>query len=82
MARRAAASDQYGRFELAEHFTEHHHHLLCTICGKVTDFTPSPAVERTVSRHLDDLAAAQGFELRSHRIDVLGICSECRRTTS
>jgi Fe2+ or Zn2+ uptake regulation protein len=78
VVRRVAGSDEFGRFELAEHLTEHHHHLLCTACGKVTDITPSPEFERAVSSHLEDLAAARGFELRSHRIDVLGVCSQCR----
>lgn len=76
--RRVAASDEFGRFELAEQLTEHHHHLLCTACGTVTDITPSREFERAVSSHLGDLAAAQGFELRGHRIDVLGVCCECR----
>jgi Fur family ferric uptake transcriptional regulator len=78
VVRRVAGSDEYGRFELAEQLTEHHHHLLCTVCGTVTDITPSPEFERAVSGHLDELARAEGFELRSHRIDVLGVCSRCR----
>lgn len=78
VVRRVAASDEYGRFELDEHLTAHHHHLLCTSCGRVTDIAASPVFERAVSSHLDDIAAAEGFEPRSHRIDVLGVCAACR----
>jgi Fe2+ or Zn2+ uptake regulation protein len=79
VVRRVAASDEFSRFELAENLTaHHHHHLLCTNCGRVTDVTPSPALEHAVSSQLDELAAAKGFEPRSHRIDVLGICAACR----
>src|SRR5580704_9826478 len=59
VVRRIAASDEFGRFELAEDLTEHHHHLLCTSCGRVIDVTPTPAFERTVDRMVGELAARQ-----------------------
>ncbi len=76
--RRVAANDEYARFELAEDLTEHHHHLLCTNCGNVSDITPTASFERTIARQLDFLAEAQGFEPHSHRVDVLGLCALCR----
>jgi Fur family ferric uptake transcriptional regulator len=78
VVRRIAASDEFARFELDEHLTEHHHHLICTTCGKVLDITPSPAFERTISRQLGQLAADNGFEPSSHLVDVLGTCADCR----
>ena len=75
---RVTGHDEFGRFELAEDLTEHHHHLLCTDCGKVIDITPSTSFERTVTRYLDDLATREGFAAHSHRVDVLGVCSDCR----
>jgi Fur family ferric uptake transcriptional regulator len=77
VVRRVAANDEFARFELAEDLTEHHHHLLCTNCGKVSDITPSSAFERTITQQLDQLADAQGFQLHSHRVDVLGLCDAC-----
>jgi Fur family transcriptional regulator, ferric uptake regulator len=76
--RRVAANDEYARFELAEDLTEHHHHLLCTNCGNVSDITPTASFERTIARQLDFLAEAQGFEPHSHRVDVLGLCALCQ----
>jgi Fur family ferric uptake transcriptional regulator len=73
----AAAGDEFARYELAEALTEHHHHLLCTVCGRVVDITPSPALERRVAAELDTLAEAAGFVVESHRIDVLGRCATC-----
>ncbi|MBV8462425.1 MAG: transcriptional repressor [Acidimicrobiales bacterium] len=78
VVRRVAANDEFARFELAEDLTEHHHHLLCVGCGRVTDVTPSPSFERQVRRTLDELADDQGFEPHSHRVDVLGLCAGCR----
>lgn len=74
----AAAGDEFARYELAEDLTEHHHHLLCVSCGRVIDITPSLSLERRVADELDELAGAAGFLVESHRIDVLGRCTECR----
>jgi Fur family transcriptional regulator, ferric uptake regulator len=78
VVRRVSAHDEYSRFELAEEITEHHHHLLCTSCGKVLDVTPTPAFEQAMAKYLDGLAAVNGFLGLDHRLDVLGSCSECR----
>jgi Fe2+ or Zn2+ uptake regulation protein len=77
VVRRIAAKDEFARFELAEDLTEHHHHLLCTICGRVIDVTPTPAFERTVAKMVHELAAQQGFRPASHALDVTGHCADC-----
>jgi Fur family transcriptional regulator, ferric uptake regulator len=78
LVRRVAANDEFARFELAEDLTEHHHHLHCVGCGDVIDFTPTEAFERHVARNVDRLAETEGFEPHSHRLDVLGLCSNCQ----
>ncbi|HEV3186678.1 MAG TPA: transcriptional repressor [Acidimicrobiales bacterium] len=80
VVRRIAASDEFARFELAEDLTHHHHHLLCSLCGKVIDVTPSPAFERTVMSMVKELAVQQGFEPLSHALDVIGHCAACQTT--
>jgi Fur family ferric uptake transcriptional regulator len=77
VVRRVAANDEYSRFELAEDITEHHHHLMCTGCGRVLDVTPTPAFELAMAGYLDDLAAVNGFVSFDHRLDVLGACARC-----
>ncbi len=77
VVRRLAGPDEFARFELAEDLTEHHHHLVCTRCGRVTDVTPSPAFERSVSRTVRQLAALHAFDPISHDLDVMGHCSAC-----
>jgi Fe2+ or Zn2+ uptake regulation protein len=79
VVRRVAANDDYYRFELAEDITEHHHHLICTLCGKVVDVTPTPAFERAMANYLDHLSASNGFVSNDHRLDVLGACATCRK---
>jgi Fur family ferric uptake transcriptional regulator len=77
VVRRVAASDEFTRFELAEDLTEHHHHLLCTLCGSVVDVTPTSEFESTVAAMIDTLAGQQGFVVSSHALDVLGHCHNC-----
>jgi Fur family transcriptional regulator, ferric uptake regulator len=78
LVRRVAASDEFTRFELAEDLTEHHHHLLCLNCGKVTDVTLPPSSEQSVASAIGQLADCEGFQVHSHRLDVLGVCASCR----
>lgn len=78
VVRRIATNDEFARFELAEDLTHHHHHLLCTLCGKVIDVTPSPQFEHTVAAMVSDLSAEQDFQPISHALDVTGHCAACR----
>ncbi len=66
------------RHELAEQFSQHHHHhLVCTGCGIVTDFDPSPQLEKLIDREIDALLATSGFEITHHVFDVRGRCRDC-----
>ena len=78
LIRKVTASDEYTRFELAEDLTEHHHHLLCINCGKVTDVTLPTGLERQVTSAITKLAGTEGFQAHSHRLDVLGLCAACQ----
>lgn len=78
LIRRVTANDEFTRFELAEDLTEHHHHLLCVNCGKVTDVTLPADFEKQVGRAIGQLADAAGFQAHSHRLDILGLCAACR----
>lgn len=75
---RVAGSDEFARFELAEDLTDHHHHhLICTECGHVEDFTVSDGLERSLHAVMDSVAAATGFRPEQHRFDLLGRCADC-----
>lgn len=74
---RVITSDEFARYELAEDLTEHHHHLICSSCGKVEDFTATPQLERSAAAALGRIASKAGFSVRSHRLDVVGLCRDC-----
>ncbi|MSO86816.1 MAG: transcriptional repressor [Acidimicrobiia bacterium] len=74
---RIAGSGEHARFEMAEDLIGHHHHLICTACGRVDDFTVSSAVEQTVDKALARVVKANGFVATAHRLDLLGVCAAC-----
>jgi Fur family transcriptional regulator, ferric uptake regulator len=74
---RIVTTDEFARYELAEDLTVHHHHMICTNCGKVEDFTASPNLEESAISGLSRIAAKAGFDVRGHRLDVLGLCRDC-----
>jgi Fur family transcriptional regulator, ferric uptake regulator len=53
---------------------EHHDHLLCKACGRVTEFHSEAmeALQREVASRFD-------FEIHEHVHELLGLCGECRR---
>ena len=71
-------SDGVIRFELAEWFTGHHHHLVCTSCGTVVDVTPTVAQERTMEQLVENMARDAGFDVSGHRFEIEGKCRACR----
>ena len=52
---------------------EHHHHLSCTVCGRVAEI-PESWVQAIARRAEADL----GFEIDDGRVDFYGRCSRCR----
>ncbi len=77
---RIVAGDEFSHFELAEDLTSHHHHLVCTRCGRVADVTLSDELEASLDVALAKVAEQQGFHAEHHRLDVLGLCADCART--
>ena len=75
---RLISGGEHARFELAEGIDgHHHHHLICESCGRVDDFTVPDAVERTIEAALDEIAKVHAFVATSHRLDIVGECSDC-----
>ena len=69
--------DDFARYELAEHLTQHHHHLICSGCGDVADFSLDARAEASLDRALQRAANEVGFDIDTHRLDLLGTCSTC-----
>jgi len=65
--------DGLARYELADD-TSHHDHLICVDCGAIVEFE-EPSIET-----LQEAVAAQhGYELRSHKHELYGVCGDCQK---
>jgi Fur family transcriptional regulator, ferric uptake regulator len=63
----------YGQTLYRQCSDRHHHHLVCRRCGRTVEIA-GPAVEAWAA----DVAAEQGFTDLTHRLELLGLCAECR----
>jgi Fur family ferric uptake transcriptional regulator len=53
--------------------TEHHHHLICSQCGRVVDFT-----DCTLSNLEQRLSKETRYDINGHLLEFYGLCPECR----
>jgi Fur family transcriptional regulator, ferric uptake regulator len=51
----------------------HHHHLVCTQCGAIEDFTTCDVAEV-----IGELSRRTGYEIESHWLELYGRCRACR----
>jgi Fe2+ or Zn2+ uptake regulation protein len=77
VVRRVITEGDFARFELDEGLTEHHHHLVCSSCGRIEDVAIPANVERSIDRTLGSLAKGAGFASAGHRLDLIGLCRSC-----
>jgi Fur family ferric uptake transcriptional regulator len=56
---------------------DHHDHLVCTECGHVIE-----VFDETIERLQQRLMERHGFAPRYHRMNLYGICKDCRKRTS
>ncbi len=59
-------------FELAA--GEHHDHLVCVRCNRVTEF-----VDETIERRQRRIAVENGFTMTDHSLIIYGVCTDCQR---
>ncbi len=55
----------------------HHEHLLCSVCGRVTEFR-----DERLERMTTLLAEAHDFSRQRHRLVIYGLCGDCRGGTA
>ncbi len=66
----------FKRYEAARGIP-HHEHLLCSVCGRVTEFR-----DERLERMTTLLAEAHDFSRQRHRLVIYGLCGDCRRGTA
>ncbi|MEW6556812.1 MAG: Fur family transcriptional regulator [Elusimicrobiota bacterium] len=73
--------DGRARFELAEDSKgkRHHHHLICTNCGRIIDYTDFIDDEVELLQLVEKgLSEKYGFKIKGHLIQFYGLCDRCK----
>ena len=55
--------------------TRRHHHLVCSVCHKVTDFSTEELDRITIPLEIGD-----GFAVADYSLTVTGLCADCRNS--
>lgn len=73
--------DGRSRYELSEEYShkEHHHHLICTGCGMILDYSDFMDDElKYLSKIETELGKKHKFKIENHLIRFYGKCSTCQ----
>jgi len=65
------------RFELAEQFTGHHHHLVCQQCGGVEDLDGCLLEDEVLDAIRQRVRRSRSFRLTGHDLKLFGLCRRC-----
>jgi len=65
------------RFELAERFIGHHHHLVCQECGGVEDLDGCLLDEAVLANLRQRVRRSRSFRLTGHDLKLFGVCRRC-----
>lgn len=54
----------------------HHHHLVCSRCGRTADVEDAGVAEAVA-----EIARRSGYRIDSHRLELFGLCRHCQVRT-
>lgn len=61
-------------YELSDEFTHHHHHALCTKCGKIINLEEDNDLESAIN----NFASQKLFVVTGHSLEIKGVCLACK----
>ena len=64
------------RFEVSRE-DEHHDHLVCTACSRIFEFE-----NQQIEQLQREVAQTYNFQISDHRLELYGLCSDCRPQTT
>jgi Fur family transcriptional regulator, ferric uptake regulator len=74
---RMVSTDDVSRYELAEELSGHHHHLVCSVCGRLEDVVLPAQIERALAQAAEEAREQRDFTVDSHRLELVGTCPAC-----
>ena len=55
----------------------HHHHVICSRCGRTTEVEDSGVAEAVA-----EIARRSGYRIDTHRLELFGLCRHCQAKTT
>ncbi len=77
LVRATDAAQGQRRYELAEPFTAHHHHLICRRCGQIEDLEGCLLEPDVLARLGRRVRQSHRFRVTDHELRFFGICRRC-----
>lgn len=76
-------NDGQARFEFrSDKVIDHHHHLICTRCDRIIDYSEFEKEELDLIKKTEArLSRKYKFQIFDHSIEFFGLCDECRKKT-
>jgi Fur family ferric uptake transcriptional regulator len=67
------------RYELNDDKSDHHHHIICTKCGKINDYSEFIEREMMLMKDLEKkLLRKYNYKISSHQLHFYGLCDKCQ----
>ncbi len=73
LARRVDAAEGVARYEPIDPSGDHHHHIVCERCGRVTAFE-----DRELEAAIEQLSRRVEYSIDAHDVTLRGECPVCR----
>ncbi len=71
------ASSGSQRFELVEPYNDHHHHLICTRCGRIAELEGCLLEDKALDVISLRIRRDMQFQVTGHEVQLLGVCLDC-----
>ena len=65
------------RYELAEEFAGHHHHLICPGCGAIEDLEGCLLADAALTQVARYVRRTRRFKVTEHEVRLFGLCPQC-----
>lgn len=80
IVQKVTSGDGQGRYELrSADKKDHHHHLICTRCGTIVNYSDFVQEELELVKKTEEiLTQKHNFAIQDHNIEFLGVCAKCQ----
>ena len=77
---RVEIGDKTTRYEIKSNSSKHHHHIICTNCRKVIDYSEFSEEEKKLfTKMTKNIEKKYNVKITGHNVQFFGICLECEK---